>query len=79
MTRQFWAGVLAAYLLYALLAGAAMSRLIPALNLLGAAYAGLTWPVAMGCVAAGATCSNVPPRSWGTWMFSFPPDKEDSE
>lgn len=75
MTKQFWAGVGSAYLVYAVIAGFAMKAALPALNGLGIAYTGLTWPVAMGCVALHAECSAVPPQRYAAWLFE-PPAKD---
>lgn len=70
--KAFLAGFGTAYLLLAILAGFAMKATIPALNGLGIIYTGLTWPVAMGCVAIRAQCSNVPPQRYARWLFTAP-------
>lgn len=71
MTKAFWKGVLAAYLFIALIAGAAMKALLPALNPLGMVYVGLTWPIAITCVAARSECSAVPPQRYAQYLFTF--------
>lgn len=72
--KRFFQGVLAAYLTMATIAGFAMKAVIPALNPLGIAYVGLTWPVASGCVAVHADCSAIPPRRYSRYLFSFSDD-----
>jgi len=58
--RWFFAGAGTMYVLVAIMTGAAMSRAIPALNGLGATYAGATWPMAMFCAATQLDCSPLP-------------------
>lgn len=69
LRRTFIGRLLAFYLMFTALAGLAMKAVIPALNPLGVAYVGITWPVAMACVATGNTCSNVPPERYAYWLF----------
>lgn len=71
MKKGFLYGVLAAYLLVALIGGLAMKTVLPALNPLGIAYVGLTWPVAMTCVALDNPCSAIPPSQYASWLFTF--------
>jgi hypothetical protein len=66
-----WKGVLASYLAIAVVGGFAMKSVLPALNPLGMAYVGLTWPVAITCVALRNTCSVVPPERYASWLFTF--------
>lgn len=73
---NFFKGLLATYLAVALVAGFAMKTVIPALNPLGVAYAGLTWPIAITCVAIRSECSAVPPERYARWLFSF--DEDDT-
>ena len=75
MRKRFWQGVLTAYLIQATIAGFAMKAVIPALNPLGIAYVGLTWPIASGCIAIHAECSAVPPQRYAGWLFTF--DQQD--
>ncbi|KPH68605.1 hypothetical protein [Novosphingobium sp. ST904] len=64
MKKGFFSGVLATYLFIALVGGLAMKTVLPALNPLGVAYVGLTWPVAMTCVALDNRCSAIPPSQY---------------
>lgn len=57
----FLCGMMLAYLLTGLMIGVSFSRAMPALNLLGATYSALTWPVSMFCTSAGLDCSPMPP------------------
>lgn len=69
--RNFWKGVLASYLAIALIGGFAMKAVLPALNPLGMVYVGLTWPIAITCVAIRPDCSAVPPQRYAKWLFTF--------
>lgn len=71
MKRAFLAGAGATYLLMAVVAGFAMKAVLPALNPLGIAYAGLTWPIALGCTAIGDKCSAIPPQRYAEYLFTF--------
>ena len=69
--RNFILGAATVYLVTAVMAGFAMHRGIPALNALGVAYVGLTYPVGMFCVASGLDCSSVPPERFARYFFTF--------
>lgn len=69
MRRSFWKGVAVSYLAYSLIAGMAMKATMPALNPLGVAYIGMTWPVPMTCVAIHSDCSVVPPLKYARFLF----------
>lgn len=58
--RWFAYGAASVYVVVAVMTGAALSRAIPALNGLGATYAGATWPMAMFCAATQLDCSPLP-------------------
>jgi hypothetical protein len=77
--KHFWLGVGSAYLLYAGIAGMAMKVVLPALNPLGVAYAGMTWPVAMTCVAMRAECTAVPPQRYSKWLFTFDEESQATQ
>ena len=68
---DFWKGFAACYLFVSVIGGFAMQAVIPALNPIGVAYVGLTWPIAVGCTAVRAECSNIPPKQYGAWLFTF--------
>lgn len=76
LNKSFWMGVGSAYLAVATVTGFAMKAVIPALNPLGIIYTGLTWPIAVTCVAIDAECSAVPPKRYAKWLFTF--DEEAS-
>lgn len=59
--RSYFHGAVTVYLLTALMIGVSFSRQMPALNLLGATYSGLTWPLAMFCTATRLNYSPMPP------------------
>ncbi len=71
MRKPFWTGFFTAYAITAIMAGAAMGQVIPALNIIGMAYVGATYPIALGCVATGDNCSPVPSPEISGFMFSF--------
>lgn len=71
MTRQFLYGAIAMYLIQSAICGLAMKATMPALNLIGATYIGLTWPVPMLCIGFHGQCSVIPPAKYAKWMFSF--------
>lgn len=73
MSKSFWKGVLASYLAIALVGGFAMKTVIPALNPLGIAYTGLTWPIGVTCVALQpyTECSAIPPQNYAELLFTF--------
>lgn len=76
--RSFGLGVLATYLLVAFMSGTAMGRAIPALNLLGGIYVGVTWPGAMFCAATQiAGCTVLPPAgsTLANALFTFSGDQ----
>jgi len=69
--KGFLKGAATVYLVVAMLGGFGMKTAIPALNPLGMAYVGLTWPIAMGCVATHSPCNAIPPERYARWLFTF--------
>lgn len=67
--RKFWAGFATAYLISALIAGNALGAVIPAMNVVGRIYSGLTWPITSTCIALKSDCDAVPPAEYAGWMF----------
>ena len=68
---KFWKGFGAAYLASTFIVGNAMGAVVPALNPLGRAYAGLTWPISSTCIAFGWNCDAMPPQRYANWFFTF--------
>lgn len=72
--KKFLLGFGACYLAIAIVAGFAMKAVLPTLNPIGIAYTGVTWPIAAGCIAVHAECTNVPPQRYASWLFTFTDD-----
>jgi hypothetical protein len=69
MKNKFWKGFLTYHFAISLTVGLAFKALMPALNPLGIAYIGLTWPISTLCIALHGECSAVPPQKYADWFF----------
>lgn len=67
MTKSFWKGFAACYLIGALVMGGSWYRIMPCVNLFGAGYYGLLWPLSPLSVAIGHDLYPIPQSA-----FSFP-------
>jgi hypothetical protein len=77
--RSYFLGVATVYVIVALMSGTAMARAIPAMNVLGGFYVGVTWPGAMFCTATQIPgCTVLPPSgsALANALFTF---KEDHD
>jgi len=68
--KSYTFGAVSFYLFSAVLSGMAFAKSMPALNLLGQAYVGLTWPGALLCTAT-IGCDVLPPVAIAQHFFSF--------
>lgn len=75
--KSYTLGAFTVYLFVAVMSGVAMGRAIPALNYLGKAYVGVTWPGAVFCAATQIDgCNVLPPKgsAVANALFTFSSD-----